>query len=76
VLKRRAADSRPSASESHTAMGRPAMTRGVGRPAACAAAARRGTRYSPCVRTSPIHVMVPSARSPASRNINGAKAAR
>lgn len=47
---------------------------GAGRPAPPAAAVIRGTTCSPIARSSAIHSMVPSARSPASCSIVGPSA--
>ena len=51
------------------------MTRGAGRPADSAAAVIRGTTCSDIARSSHIHAIVPSVRSPASRSMSGASAA-
>ena len=60
----------------HSATGRPATTRGRGRPASSAAFVMRGTMWSPIARSSAIQRIVPDACSPATRSITGASAAR
>ena len=49
--------------------------RGAGRPAASAAARRRGATWDSMARALAIHVIVPAARSPATRRRRGPSAA-
>ena len=69
-----AATARASSTSSWTATGSPTTMRGVGRPAASAAARMRGATCSAIARAFAIQRMVPSARSPATRNSLGASA--
>src|SRR5262249_51795402 len=65
---------RPPAGPVVPATGKPATTRGSGRPASRAAARTPGPTCSASVRRPVIHVIVPSASAPAIRRMRGPSA--
>ena len=75
MAKTWAAAARAASGSLVTQTGRMHTTRGLGRPAACAAAVMVGTMCSRTVAGPVIHSTVPSASSPASRSMAGPSAA-
>src|SRR5437660_7024886 len=75
MLNALAARWRAASTSPVTQTGRPAITRGAGRPASAAALVIDGTMWLDSVDGPVIHVSVPPATEPASCSMRGASAA-